>query len=278
MPNSSNDPSNELTPESYPGYRNTAASTWMATRTAENQAAILLPYLKPGMQVLDCGCGPGTITVGLARKVAPGHCVGIDIDASQVELARAHASRQAVSTVRFEAATIYHLPFPDASFDAVYCSTVLGWLDDPQAALAEIYRVMRVGGVVCIRNGDLAGNLRTPTNPLLERFWARFDAMAKRRGANPNVGREIRARLRQAGFVNVIASATYESYGTEEEVRIWGRFWAEILQVESTVKIYNDLGSDDAEIERMRQAWQAWSEDPDAFAADVRCEALGWKV
>src|SRR6188472_2086916 len=47
-------------------------------RTAENSAAYLLPHLQPGMDLLDVGCGPGTITLDLARLVAPGHVVGVD--------------------------------------------------------------------------------------------------------------------------------------------------------------------------------------------------------
>jgi ubiquinone/menaquinone biosynthesis C-methylase UbiE len=277
MTNTSSDPKNKLSPESYAGYGNEEASRWMALRTAEIQAAFFLPHLRAGMEVLDCGCGPGTITVGLARKVAPGQCVGVDIDATQVELARTHAASQGVSNVRFEAATVYKLPFADASFDAVYSNTVLGWLDDPLVALHEIYRVLRVGGVIGIRSGDSNGSLFTPTNPLIERFWTIFDEMIKENGGDPLLGRKHRSLLRQAGFVNIVASATYECYGTEEQVRLWGRTVSKFLETESQVGKFIKLGAEPSEIEAMRQAWLAWSEDPDAFLADVRCEAVGWK-
>jgi ubiquinone/menaquinone biosynthesis C-methylase UbiE len=277
MTNTPSDQMNKLSPESYAGYGNEDASRWMATRTAEKQAAFFLPHLRAGMELLDCGCGPGTITVGLAHRVVPGQCVGIDIDATQVELARTHAASQGISNLRFEAATIYQLPFADASFDAVYSNTVLGWLDDPLAALREIYRVLRVGGVVGIRSGDSDGSLFTPTNPLLERFWTLFDAMIRQSGGNPLLGREHRSLLRQAGFVKVVASATYEAYGTEEHTRLWGQTLSKFLATESQFKQFIQLGSELSEIEAMRQAWLAWSEEPDAFFADVRCEAVGWK-
>ena len=48
-------------------------------RTAARSAAFLLPHLRPGMRLLDFGCGPGSITVGLAGVVAPGEVVGVDI-------------------------------------------------------------------------------------------------------------------------------------------------------------------------------------------------------
>ena len=57
-----------------------AATSIMAARTAQTHAAFFLPYLKPGMRVLDCGCGPGTITVGFGEVVAPGEVVGTELE------------------------------------------------------------------------------------------------------------------------------------------------------------------------------------------------------
>ena len=60
-------------------------------RSAQTHAAYLLPHLKPGLRVLDFGCGPGTISVGLAKAVEPGEIHGIDMEESQIGLARAAA-------------------------------------------------------------------------------------------------------------------------------------------------------------------------------------------
>ena len=60
-------------------------------RSAESHAAHLLPLLEPGMRVLDFGCGPGTISVGLASAVNPGELHGLDMEESQIDLARAAA-------------------------------------------------------------------------------------------------------------------------------------------------------------------------------------------
>lgn len=70
------------------GLRDSLFQRRMARRSAERQAAFLLPHLRPGMRLLDCGCGPGSITIGLAKIVAPGAVVGVDIDPREVERAR----------------------------------------------------------------------------------------------------------------------------------------------------------------------------------------------
>src|SRR5829696_9298441 len=77
-------------------------------RTAENSAAYLLPSLRPGLDLLDVGCGPGTITVDLAARVAPGRVLGVDVSADPLQEARAAASAAGV-TVTFEVGDVYAL-------------------------------------------------------------------------------------------------------------------------------------------------------------------------
>src|SRR5438067_1545844 len=97
----------------------------LGKRSATWNAGFILPYLRPGMSLIDCGCGPGAITIGLTQAVAPGQVVGIDIESSQVEAARSLAAKMGVANVRFEVANVYDLPFPDASFDAAFAHTSL---------------------------------------------------------------------------------------------------------------------------------------------------------
>src|SRR5436189_5192562 len=93
--------------------------TW---RTAENSAGYLLPRLEAGQRLLDVGCGPGTITVDLAHRVAPGEVVGVDASAAVLEEAR---RLEAPGNVSFATGDVYGLGFDDESFDVVHAHQVL---------------------------------------------------------------------------------------------------------------------------------------------------------
>jgi ubiquinone/menaquinone biosynthesis C-methylase UbiE len=100
-------------------------------RTIVTCAGFFLPYLRPGMSVLDCGCGPGAMTIEIAERVAPGQVVGIDIDPGQCARAEASAADRGIANVRFEPADVYALPYPDDAFDAVFSHALITHLSGP---------------------------------------------------------------------------------------------------------------------------------------------------
>jgi SAM-dependent methyltransferase len=147
-------------------YRDCPAVTALhATRTAASMVGFFLPYLCPGMRVLDCGCGPGSITVGLAEHVAPGEVIGIDLDPTHIALAQRCAADTGRANVRFARADIYTLPFPDATFDAVFCQSLLSHLREPAQALREIRRILQPAGLLGAREVDTEGMLIAPFAP-----------------------------------------------------------------------------------------------------------------
>ena len=89
-------------------------------RTVENSAAYLLPHLRPGLRLLDVGCGPGTITADLATRLAPGTVLGIDASAEVID-----AARRDHPDVTFSVADVYDLGLEDASWDVVHAHQVL---------------------------------------------------------------------------------------------------------------------------------------------------------
>ncbi|MEZ4731584.1 MAG: methyltransferase domain-containing protein [Caldilineaceae bacterium] len=153
--------SNTVGNEVY-GLRNTTFQRRMVRRSAEKQAAFLLPHLRPGMRLLDCGCGPGSITIGLARVVAPGAVVGIDIDPGEIERAKQLAAEQGIANVQFETGNVYELPFADGSFDAAFSNALLDHLIDPVAALREMRRILKADGMLGVRTADRDGYLLAP--------------------------------------------------------------------------------------------------------------------
>ena len=112
-------------------------------RSAQTHAAYLLPHLGPGMRLLDFGCGPGNISVGLASAVNPGELHGIDMEESQIDLARAAARAGGHDNATFHVGDVTELPFEDGWFDVAHCHAVLMHVPDTEKVLAEVRRVLR---------------------------------------------------------------------------------------------------------------------------------------
>lgn len=255
-----------------------AATAIMSVRSAQSHAAFFLPHLEPGMSLLDCGCGPGTITLGFAELVAPGQVVGTEIESTQVALARENAARHAVSNARFEVADIYALPFEDASFDAVFISAVLSNLREPVRGLREAYRVLKPGGVIGVKEFDHGGDFLYPAEPALEKYGELYWRLRRENGHDPEGGRKIAAFLLGAGFSDLKMSACYESFATPSALQGFA---------EASVGLLSDRWGDDFKtrgwatseaIEEMSDAWRRFAALPGAIFAAAWCEAVARKA
>ena len=138
------------TPAYTMGYSE-AFRKMLGRRNAETGAAHLLPQLRPGFRVLDLGCGPGTISLGLAKAVEPGELHGIDIEESQIEMARSAASDGGHGNAVFRTGDAADIPYDGESFDVVHCHAVLMHVPDTRAVLSEVRRVLKPGGG-CLRS------------------------------------------------------------------------------------------------------------------------------
>ena len=122
-------------------------------RRTGRAAEFLAPHLQRGMRLIDCGCGPGSITVDLAQAVAPGVAIGIDLREDALAQGRRLAREREIANVAFQAATVYQLPYADGSFDAAFACAVLQHLAAPLAALRELRRVLKPDGVMASLTG-----------------------------------------------------------------------------------------------------------------------------
>ena len=242
-------------------------------RTAENSAGYLLPHLRPGLELLDVGCGPGTITADLARAVAPGRVVGLDREEAPLGEARALAA--GVPGLEFAQGDVYALAYPDASFDVVHAHQVLQHLTDPVAALAEMRRVCRPGGIVAARDADYAAMTWHPADPALDRWLEVYRGVARANGAEPDAARRLLAWANAAGFADVQCSATAWCFATPEERAWWGDLWAErtTRAALATQALGYGLASR-AELDEIGAGFRRWAASGDAWFAVLNGEIL----
>jgi SAM-dependent methyltransferase len=248
------------------------------TRTAHKQAAFVLPYLRPGMNVLDIGCGPGTITLGLAEAVAPGHVTGIDHDAAHVEEAKTLAAEQGTTNVTFELGNALSLPFRDGTFDAAFENDMFVHL--PQNAVRaarEAYRVLKPGGFFAARDADVDSVVWGHLIESLKQLDKLFVAWHRSRGSDITFGKRLPAILREAGFSGTLKSVSADTKGDPQSVRSHARITLSLLDGPFGKAIVDNGWADRPTLEHLKHNIQEWGEHPDAFFANVHVEAIGWK-
>jgi len=253
-----------------------------AHRTAENSAGRLLPELRAGMDLLDVGCGVGTITVGLAQRVAPGRVEAIDVSEQVVDAtARLARDRGLAGTVHARVADVMDLPYADASFDVVHAHQVLQHLADPVEALVQMRRVLRPGGLLAVRDADYDAMRWYPDSPGLERWRTVYTDIARANGGTPDAGRRLLAWSRSAGFTDVTAGASTWCYADPESRAWWSGTWAERTGTVDVPGLGRDAlsrgAATAAELAWMAASWRRWGSDPDGWFVVVHGEVLARK-
>jgi ubiquinone/menaquinone biosynthesis C-methylase UbiE len=244
-------------------------------RTAENSAGYLLAHLRPPMSLLDVGCGPGTITCDLARRLAPGRVVGVDASDAVIAEARSSAEESGVANVSFEVGDIYALAFDDDAFDVVHAHQVLQHLGDPEAALVEMRRVCRSGGLVAVRDSDYPTFRFFPDEPDIARSLDAYGRLTRANGANWDAGRRLLHWALPVGFSSVAPSASVWCFATPEERSWWGDLWADRFVHSSMAEQLLAHGfASGSDLASFARAWRDWAAAPDGWFAVVHGEVI----
>jgi ubiquinone/menaquinone biosynthesis C-methylase UbiE len=162
--------------------------------------ALRLAGLRPGMRVLDVGCGPGDVSFIAARLVGPtGTILGVDAAPAMIELGRARAAEQGLSTVHFTQAAIDAIAV-DEPVDAVVGRLILMHLPDPAATLRRLSSFVRPGGVIAFSENDITGARSIPDIPLFGQVTAGIARAFEALGLSPQFGNTLHTIFADAGL------------------------------------------------------------------------------
>jgi ubiquinone/menaquinone biosynthesis C-methylase UbiE len=195
--------------EQYTPGHSRNATEFMAARSFQTHGAFIRPYLRPGMKILDCGCGPGAISAGLAEAVGlSGQVIGIDFAESQIAVAQ----NRSTTNLTFEVGSVYELPFADNSFDLVLSHALFEHLANPVRAIQELLRVLRPGGIAGLCSPDWGGFILSPPNPRVEDAIGSYRALQEKNGGDTLAGRKLGSWLKEGNFSVEKLEARYECY------------------------------------------------------------------
>lgn len=246
------------------------------TRTVANSAAYLLDDLRPGVSVLDVGCGPGSITADIAELVAPGRVVAIDSAAEAVTATQRLCAERGLSNVDATVGTVYELQADDATFDIVHAHQVLQHVDDPVAALEEMRRVCTSDGVVAARDGDYEAFTWYPQIPELDQWLDVYRRTARADGGEPDAGRRLIAWAHRAGFTDVAGSASTWCYTKGNGLEWWCESWSKRVTESAFAERSVAHGfATQADLNRIADAWRRLAHEPDGWFTilhgEIRC-------
>jgi SAM-dependent methyltransferase len=247
-------------------------------RSATADASHLVPYLKPGLRVVDFGCGPGTLSLGLAAIVTPGEVLGIDISEASIAQAKAQSELLGVTNAEFRVSDILDVQLPEASFDVAHFSSVLAYQSDPLGALTVAYRALKPGGLISTREpqkeGDWFGGPHREACVLLNRLI--IEDGFKSAGGDPCIGRRLGTLLHAAGFERLeLTPALSPALSNVQAVA--GFAQRRLNDPEFVARVVRRGWITAEQIAELARAILVWSESDESVVAVGECMAIGWK-
>lgn len=200
-----------------PGYSENSVE-FMAKRSIETHGDFVKPFIGSARQILDCGCGPGSITCGLAELASHASIVGVDVDESQVALAQERTARGRLKNVGFQTASVYDLPFDDERFDLAMSHALFEHLKDPKEGLRELRRVLQPNGIVALCSPDWGGFLLAPAVKNADHAIERYKQLQIANGGDVYIGRRFGQLFESLGFAEIELTARFDRFDSPKLV------------------------------------------------------------
>ena len=201
--------------------------------------------LRPGLNVLDVGCGTGDFLRLIAPLVSPGAAVGLDLSETMIAEA-VQRSKDGLTNISFRVGSVLELPFEAGKFDRVVATQLLLHVPDPWKALLEMKRVLSPAGRICVTEIDWGTLVVQSSDSELGR---RFSELACRELRNGLIIRELPGQLRELGFNNILMVPEVEVAQDLDAFYTWF--------VEPSLKHFTRIGAFSAS-------------EADAFLADLK--------
>jgi SAM-dependent methyltransferase len=217
----------------------------------------------PGLRCLDVGCGGGDVTRDLSRMVdGSGSVVGIDVDATKIDLARSESGD--ATNVEFRVGDVT-AGLGSEEYDVVYTRFVLTHLRDPAALVAHMRAALRPGGRLIVEDIDYRGSFCEPEREEFERYEEIYVETARRNGGDPDIGLRLPRMLVDAGFDHVRPQVVQPA-GLEGESKLLPALTLENIRA---MAVKHDVATAD-EIDRLVDVLYDVARDPTTYVGNPR--------
>jgi len=184
--------------------------------------------LRPGLRVVEIGCGSGNTACWVAEQLGPdGRILAVDVSPGQIDQARQQARSRNLGNIEFQVADAYSPRLPEGAFDFAYCRLVLMHLTRPAKALAAMRDLVRPGGVVACEEMDLGYWLCDPPAETMTRFFTLNTALGERRGEHFSLGASLHRVFREVGFARPEVGSNFTLALRGERKRLLGMTFVE---------------------------------------------------